>query len=138
MSHISVSPYINFKGQAREAMEFYQKVLGGKLDLLTFNPDGAPKPAGPGDGIMHAHLDADGAVIMGTDGMPDYPPTVGDNWAVTLSGNDRERLTKAFEQLSEGGNVKQTLKQESWGDTFGWVEDKFGINWMINISKAEG
>jgi len=137
MGQLSANPYINFKGQAREAFEFYHKALGGKLTLLTFNPDGAPKPAEAGESIMHGVLESDGAMIMGTDGMAEYPPTVGDNFAVALSGSDSERLSKAFEMLSEGGKVKQTLKQESWGDTFGWLEDKFGINWMINISRSD-
>ncbi len=138
MSQLFINPYINFRGQAREAMEFYQKVLGGKLDLLTFNADGAPKPAGPGDTIMHSRLESDGAIIMGTDGMKEYSPTVGDNFAIALGGSDVERLTKIFEQLGEGGKVKQGLKAESWGDQFGWLEDKFGINWMVNISQADG
>jgi len=134
MSSIAVSPYLNFGGRAREAMEFYQKLFGGKLDLLAFTPDGAPHPAGPDDAIMHAALTADGVTIMGADGMSDHPPTVGDNFAIALSGDDLERLSKIFEGLSEGGHVKQTLKKESWGDTFGWLEDKFGVNWMVNIS----
>jgi PhnB protein len=107
MSQLFVNPYINFQGHAREAFEFYQKLLGGKLDLLTFNPDGAPKPAGPDDNIMHARLEADGAIIMGTDGIPDYPPTVGDNFAIALGGSGSDRLTEIFEQLGQGGKVKQ-------------------------------
>jgi PhnB protein len=139
MSQLSISPYINFNGHAREAMEFYQAALGGELTLLSMGPEGgAPKPAGPDDAIMHAYLEADGAKIMGSDGMVEYPAKVGDNFAVALGGSDMERLTKAFEMLSAGGTVKQTLKQESWGDTFGWFEDKFGINWMVNITKSEG
>lgn len=137
MSQLSMSPYINFNGHARKAMEFYQAALGGELTLLAFNEGGAPKPAGPDDAIMHAFLDADGAKIMGSDGMVEYPAKVGDNFAVALSGTDTERMTKAFEMLSAGGNVKQNLKEESWGDTFGWFEDKFGINWMVNINKSE-
>jgi PhnB protein len=137
MGQLYISPYINFDGKAREAMEFYQGILGGKLDLLARNPDGAPKPAEQSDAIMHAHLESDGAVIMGTDGMKEYPAKVGENFAIALTGSDKERLTKAFEQLGEGGNVKGPLKVESWGDTFGWLEDKFGINWMINITKSD-
>jgi PhnB protein len=138
MSTIAVSPYINFGGKAREAFEFYQKALGGELNLMAMNPGGAPKPAGANDSIMHGTLMlGDGVVIMGTDGMPEYPARVGENFAIALSGNDRDRLTKAFEMLGEGGNVKQTLKDESWGDTFGWVEDKFKVNWMVNISKSQ-
>ncbi|HSX33490.1 MAG TPA: VOC family protein [Candidatus Saccharimonadales bacterium] len=136
MSKLAVNPYINFGGKAREAFEFYQKALGGKLELSAFTADGAPKPAGPDDKIMHGTLTLeDGVVIMGTDGMAEYAAKVGDNFAVALSGNDRASLTKAFEMLGEGGNIKQPLQDAAWGDTFGWLEDKFGINWMVNISK---
>jgi len=134
MEQLVISPYINFHGQAREAMEFYHGIFSGKLDLLAANPNGAPQPAGPNDTIMHARLAADGIIIMGSDGMPQYPPTVGDNFALALMGSDRERLTRAFEMLAEGGKVKQALKTESWSDAFGWLEDKFGINWMVNIT----
>ncbi|MDL2362796.1 MAG: VOC family protein [Patescibacteria group bacterium] len=133
MSSISANPYINFQGKAREALEFYSAALGGKIDLLAATPDGPPKVAGPDDRIMHGAVTADGLLIMGSDGHPDYPPTIGDTMAVALSGSDRERITLAFEKLSEGGTVKQPLKQESWGDTFGYFVDKFGINWMVNI-----
>lgn len=134
MSSSAANPYINFQGHAREAMEFYQKALGGKLQLFTATKQGPPKEAGPGDSIMHSALQSDGLLIMGTDGMPEYPITVGDNIAVALTGDDSDYLTKAFKLLSKGGNVKQALKIESWGDGFGYFTDKFGINWMVNIS----
>ena len=137
MDKTTIDPYINFQGHAREAMEFYQKIFGGKLTLLAFNPAGSPKPAGPDDAVMHARLEADGIVIMGSDGMPEYPPKVGDNFALALTGADAGYLTKAFDSLSEGGRVKQPLKKESWGATFGWTEDKFSINWMVNITAPE-
>ena len=137
MTQIAANPYINFQGHAREALEFYHKALGGDLQLMTENPDGPPKEAGPDDHIMHGALQSDGLQIMGSDGSPEYPPTVGDNFAIALSGSDRERLTKAFELLSEGGTVKQSLKEESWGDMFGYFSDKFGIVWMVNITAAQ-
>ncbi|HEV2403683.1 MAG TPA: VOC family protein [Candidatus Saccharimonadales bacterium] len=137
MGNLAINPYINFGGKAREAFEFYQKALGGELTLMAFNPGGAPKPAGPDEGIMHGTLKlSDGVVVMGSDGMVDYPAKVGDNFAIALSGSNHEKLAKAFEMLSEGGKVKQNLKDESWGDTSGWLEDKFGINWMVNITKG--
>src|SRR5581483_631821 len=72
MSQQHISPYINFRGRAREAMEFYQRVLGGDLHLHTLDEQGQPKPAGPGDRITHAVLEADGARIVGSDGHPQY------------------------------------------------------------------
>jgi PhnB protein len=135
MSRVYTNPYINFQGRAREAMEFYHQVLGGKLNLLTMDEKGVPKPAGPGDTIAHSHLDADGAVIMATDGSPDYPATAGDNMAVVLGGMDKDRLTKAFNGLAEGGQIKMPLAPQSWGADLGYFSDRFGINWMVSIDK---
>lgn len=97
-----LSPYINFQGRAREAMEFYQKALGGKLDMQTSDEQGVPKPAGPGDRITNARLEADGALILGTDGHPNYPAKVGENVAIAMGGTDAGRLIKIFNALGEG------------------------------------
>ncbi len=134
MSKQYLSPYINFQGRAREAMEFYHQVLGGKLDLQTMNERGAPKPAGPGDRITHAQLEADGARIVASDGHPDYPAKVGDNMGIAVGGTDRDRLTKIFHDLSEGGQPKMPPTEQSGG--VGWLTDKFGINWMVSIENA--
>jgi PhnB protein len=135
VSKVYLNPYINFQGRAREAMEFYHQVLGGNLDLLAFDEQGTPKAAGPGDTIMHSHLEADGAVIMATDGSPDYPAATGDNIALALGGTDKERLTTAFNRLAKGGMVKMPLAPQSWGSELGYLADKFGINWMVSIDK---
>ena len=136
MSNMQLSPYINFQGRAREAMEFYQQVLGGTLDLQAADAQGGFGPAGPGDRIMHARLDADGVTIMASDGMPDFPPPVGENVALALSGTDKERLTRIFTALAAGGVTKQPLTEAPWGAAFGWLMDPFGINWMVNIDPA--
>jgi PhnB protein len=130
LSKQHLSPYVNFQGHAREAMELYQKVFGGNLDLQTFDEHGKPKPARPGDRITHAALEADGARIVGTDGHPDYPAKVGENVAIAVSGTDKDRLTKIFNGLAEGGMVKMKLVEQ------GFLTDKFGINWVFTIEKA--
>lgn len=136
MSQQYLGPYINFQGRAREGMEFYHKVLGGNLDLQTSNEQGVPKPAGPGDRITHARLEADGAIVIASDGHPDYPPKVGENMAIALGGTDKGRLTKIFNQLAEGGKIKMPLAKQPSGADVGWFTDKFGINWMVSIDKA--
>lgn len=136
MSQQHLSPYINFQGRAREAMEFYHKVFGGNLDLQTLNERGEPKAAGLGDRIMHARLEADGASILGSDGHSDYPAKVGDNMALAVRGTDRDRLTKIFNNLAEGGYIKGPLTKQPWGSDDGWLADQFGINWVVSIEKA--
>jgi PhnB protein len=123
MSKIQLSPYVTFQGRAREAMDFYHKVLGGNLDLQT----------GPGDSIRHARLEAEGVLIMASDGHPDYPAKVGDNMAIALGGTDKDRLTRIFNDLAEGGKVQMPLAMQPWGAEVGWLKDKLGINWTVNI-----
>ena len=85
---------------------------------------------------MNARLEADGAVVIGTDGHPTYPPTVGDNMAVALGGTDKDRLTRIFNDLGAGGKIKGPLKERSAAAAVGWLTDRFGINWMVSIEKA--
>jgi PhnB protein len=136
VSTIQVSPYINFQGRAREAMELYHTALGGRLDLYSMNAQGQTQLAGPDDRISHAQLDADGAVIVGSDGHPKFPPTVGDNFAVALSGSDGDRLAAAFSALAEGGQVKGPLHEQPSGAKVGYLVDKFGVNWIVTINNA--
>ncbi|HEY7350397.1 MAG TPA: VOC family protein [Ktedonobacterales bacterium] len=136
MSKIHLSPYINFQGRAREAMEFYHQVLGGHLDLQTVNEQGVSKSAGAGERIMHAQLEAEGALILASDGHPDYPATVGENMAIALGGMDKDRLSTIFNDLAAGGKIKMPLTRQPWGAEVGWLTDKFGINWMVTLHQA--
>jgi PhnB protein len=125
MEQVHVGPFINFQGRAREAMEFYQRALGGEVQLQE-----------DGGRINFARLELDGARIVGSDGHPNYPATVGDNIAVALSGRDRDRLTRAFETLAEGGQVKGRLRPQAPGAEVGYLLDRFGVNWIVTIQEA--
>lgn len=128
-----LAPYINFQGHAREAMELYQSILGGELELFAAGEQGAPRPAQPGDLIQHARLSGDGFLVVGSDGHPSYPPTTGDNIAIVLVGSDRAAMQAAFDKLSEGGHVKMPLTEGPWGGAAAWLSDRFGINWNLDL-----
>ena len=129
-----LNPYLNFPGTAREAMEFYQSVLGGDLDLLTFGQAGV-SDAPNQDGVMHAHLSSGaGFTLMASDmpaGMEHKP---GNTMAVCLGGDDAEALRGFFAGLSQGGSVSVPLSAQVWGDEFGMFTDRFGTPWFVNIS----
>lgn len=131
-----LNPYISFDGNAREAMEFYETVFGGKLEISTFGEAGMTDHGVKPEGIMHAMLVADnGITLMASDtatGMREY--IAGTNISVSLSGDDEEQLTGYYNKLAEGGKVDQPLVKAPWGDTFGMCVDKFGIFWMVNIA----
>jgi PhnB protein len=132
MSKNRLAPYINFQGRAREAMEFYHSVFGGTLQMFARDADGLPRTAEPGEPVMHARLEGDGVVIIASDGHPSYPATAGDHIALSLAGSDEARLRQVFDALAEGGTVKMPLVKQPWG-TSGWLSDRFGINWNVDI-----
>ena len=132
-----LGPYINFQGQAKDAMDFYHGVLGGELNLYSSDEHGKPKPAGPGDRIMYGRLVADGIVIVASDGNPKYPAKVGDHIGISIGGTDSAHLHQIFEGLAKGGQVKMPLTTGAWGGTAGWLTDRFGINWNIDIESDQ-
>jgi len=130
-----LNPYIHFKDNARQAMEFYKTVFGGKLTLNTFKEFQASQDPSEDDLVMHAALEADnGITFMASDtsGHREYRP--GTNFAMSLTGDDEAELKSYFEKLSAGGMVTQPLVKSDWGDTFGMCVDKFGITWFVNIT----
>ena len=136
MSEIKLSTYINLQGRAREAMELYQRVLGGNLDTQTTSEQGVTRREGTGDSIAYFRLDTGGGLIIASDGHPDYPAKIGENMGISVGGTDKDRLSEIFSGLAEGGRVKMPLSAQPWGAEVGWLEDKFGITWMVSIDQA--
>ncbi|GAB2971044.1 VOC family protein [Nocardioides montaniterrae] len=127
-----LNPYISFKDTARPAMELYQRVLGGELTVSTFGDMGMTESA---DLVMHAMLETPaGFTLMAADTPPGMEHTSGSNISVSLSGDDEAALRGYWEGLGDGGTVTMPLEKQAWGDVFGMVTDKFGINWMVNIA----
>ena len=129
-----LNPYISFKDNARDAMEFYKDVFGGTLNLNTFGEYGQPDSP-DADKIMHAQLETDsGYTLMASDTPQGMQYNPGDNITVSLSGDDSDELRGYWAKLSDGGTVSMPLEKQMWGDEFGSCTDKFGIGWMVNIS----
>jgi PhnB protein len=130
-----LNPYISFGDNARQALEFYERVFGGTLALNTFGEAGQPD-APYADKIMHGMLEsADGFTLMGADTPPGMEHNPGNNIAVSLSGDDADELRGYWAKLAEGGTVSVPLEKQMWGDEFGMLVDQFGIAWMVNISQ---
>ncbi len=134
----TLNPYISFRDNARQAMEFYHSVFGGKLSLSTFKEFHASQNPAEDDKIMHAMLEApNGMVLMGADTPGGMPYKEGSSISISLSGDDDAELSGYFQKLSAGGVVSMPLENAPWGDKFGMCTDSFGINWMVNISPRQ-
>jgi PhnB protein len=132
-----LNPYLSFRDNAREAMEFYQSVFGGTLNMNTFGEFGMPDTP-QADLIMHAQLETDrGYTVMAADTPPEMEHKPGSNISISLSGDDGDDLRGYWEKLSDGGTVAVPLEKQAWGDEFGMCVDRFGISWMVNIGQPQ-
>jgi PhnB protein len=135
MSDIRLEVYLFFKGECREAMEFYKSVFGGDLTVQTYAdvPD-IPNEASKKDWLMHAKLEGGNIKLMGSDTDKASPEAA--KIDLSLGGTDEAKMREVFDKLSEGGKVNMPLKKEFWGDIFGSLTDKYGVNWMMNIGDS--
>lgn len=134
---IRLNPYLGFRDNAREAMDFYQSVFGGELTRSTFAEFHAGEDPAEQDKIMHSMLTTShGLVLMAADTPNAMEHTPGTNHSISLSGDadDEAELTGYWERLSEGATVTAPLDRAPWGDVFGMCTDKFGVVWMVNIA----
>jgi PhnB protein len=130
-----LNPYLSFRDNAREAIEFYHSVFGGELTVNTFEEFGASEDPAEANKIMHSQLSTEGGLVLMAADTPnsmDYTP--GSAISISLSGEDESELRGYWDKLGDGGTVVMPLEKAPWGDTFGMCVDKFGTNWMVNVS----
>jgi len=132
---VTLDPYLNFRGNAREAMEFYKGVFGGNLTISTFGEFQAPTEPSEADLVMHADLEGpEGIRFFAADAPSHMTFTPGTNFSMSLSGESEDELRGYFDKLSAGGSVTMPLEKAPWGDAFGMLTDRFGTQWLVNIT----
>jgi PhnB protein len=132
-------PYLNFDGEAREAMTFYHQCFGGDLMIQSFGDGKVPVPPGSEDRILHARINNGSATLMASDVMPGMSGvagkqfTRGDDMQVNIDCESRDEIDRVFAALSEGAKkITLPLGVQFWGAYFGMLVDKYGVNWMFN------
>lgn len=132
-----LNPYLNFDGNARQALEFYAGVFGGSLNLSTYADFGGTDPSDAAK-IMHGQLETEaGYTIMASDAPAGMETHGIHGFGVSISGDDAETLHRYWEGLSDGGTVTMPMQKQAWGDEFGMVTDKFGVPWLVNIGQPQ-
>jgi PhnB protein len=129
--------YLNFDGNAREAMTFYKQALGAELFLQSFKDAGTDAPPGGEDRIIHARLQKGNAILMASDTMPGMPFKPGNNFSVSIDCDTDQELDGYANALSQGGKVVMAPQDTFWNARFGMVTDKYGVGWMFNCDHAK-
>ncbi len=126
-------PYVNFSGNAEEALNFYAAVLGGEVVMLSRYGE-SPMPCEDADKqmIMHARVVFGENMIMISDMPKKYPFSTTGNIQLSIGMDDPAEMEIVFNKMAEGGAVTMPLADQFWGAKFGMVKDKFGVNWMFN------
>ncbi len=134
---MQINPYVIFSGQCREAFTTYEKVLGGTVQLMAYG-DGPPSEqaqAHPPEHIMHARLEAQGAILMGSDG-PGGETSKESVW-ISVNVSDVAEAERIFRDLAEGGHVVMPIGETFWAVRFGMLKDRFGLSWMVNCEQPQ-
>jgi len=134
----SLNPYINFNGNAAQAIKFYEQALGAVSErVMHFDqaPGMEPSPENK-QRILHCQLTIGSAVLMVSDSMPNQQGPTDSNMHVVLHFSDEADLNARFAALSEGGKVSFPVHDAFWGAKFGMLVDKFGVPWMVIYEKS--
>lgn len=133
-----INAYLFFGGNCAEAMRFYERALGGKLEALLTYKDSMGEQASPQDAnrIIHAYLVVDGGGLMASDenAATEYKGMSG--FGVTITYKTAAEAQRAYDALSEGGKVTMPFGKTFFSDGYGQFVDKFGTPWMVNTARA--
>lgn len=124
--------YLFFNGTCAEAMRFYERTLGGKLEMMKYS-DGPPgqTPPGAGDRIMHARLALDGRSLMASDAPPGMTMPAMASFSLSLSYATADEARRVYDALAAGGQATKPLEKTFFADAFGMLNDRFGTPWMV-------
>jgi len=132
-----IQPYLFFDGRCEEAVEFYRKALGAKVEMLMRYKE-APDPPPPGmvapgseNKVMHASLRIGDTVVMASDGSSRGKPSF-QGFSLSISVPDAAACDPIFDALAEGGQITMPLGKTFWAPRFGMLTDRFGVGWMIS------
>jgi PhnB protein len=131
---LGVNPYIAFRGNCRQAIEFYKSALDAEVLFTQTVGESPMSDMGAAENIMHCTIKVgDSTIMMCDDPRPDVSSGSG-NISLAIGLNDPERARQVFANLARNGSVLMPLEKTYWAEAFGMVIDNFGVKWMINCN----
>ncbi len=132
---VNTVTHLNFRGDARAALNLYQSVFGGEMALVTYKDAGNVQEPSEADQVMWGQVTAgNGFRVMAYDVPSRLPWDQGENaFFVSLRGETTEEITAYWEKLSEGATVVQPLEPAQWAPLYGMLKDRFGVTWVVDV-----
>lgn len=129
---MGVNPYISFKGNCRQAIEFYKSALQGEVLFIQTIGESPMSDMGPAENIMHCSIKVGNSTVMMCDDPRPEGTMNGGSINLAIGLNDPERAKQLFGNLAKDGSILMPLEKTYWAEAFGMVTDQFGVRWMIN------
>jgi PhnB protein len=135
---IATTIHINFRGQAREALAYYQSVFGGEISLFTYGQAQTAQTPEQADLITWGQvLSAEGFHVMAYDVQPDREWNAGIiPYFVSIRGKDAAEIQKYWDKLLDGSTVIQPIGPAGWSPLYGMISDRFGVAWVLDVEVA--
>ena len=135
---ITVTPHLNFRGEARAALERYQQVFGGELTIVSYADMGSADPATAEHVTWGQVTSVDGFRIMAFDVYPHLPWEPGQHaFYVSVRGTDVAELQRYWDGLVEGATVLQPFGPSEWAPMYGQLTDSFGVTWVLDAVASD-
>lgn len=134
-----VQPYLSFEGRCEEALKFYEKAAGAKVEFLMRFKDAPEKMPGaqpPGEKVMHSSFRIGESMLMATDGNCAGKSSF-QGIMLSLSAKDVGEGERLMKSMSEGGQVTMPFAKTFFSPGFGMLNDRFGVNWMVVVEQKE-
>lgn len=132
---VNVTPHLNFRGDARAALECYRSAFGGDLIITTYGDMGNVQDPAEAELVVWGQVAAaNGFRVMAYDVPRSRPWSPGeDPFFVSVRGDDAEEIASAWKRLSEGATIVQPLEPSPWAALYGMLKDRFGVTWVMDV-----
>lgn len=147
---ITTTTHLNFRGDARAALEFYQSVFGGQINMSTYGDVGMPKDAPGADSVVFGQVESEGGFRVMAYDIPGAPAdsaaaagstrrengaTITDRpFFVSVRGTDLDEVQGYWDKLSAGSSIIEPLAVSAWSPGFGMLTDGFGVTWILDVA----
>jgi PhnB protein len=133
-----LNAYVFFDGDCADAVRFYEKTLGAKVQMMLKAKDSPDPPKDPaaGERILHAHLDIGGQSLLASDWMAPHAYEGMKGFSLSLQYDGVDEAKRVFDALSDGGRVNMPMQKTFWSEAFGMLVDRHGLLWMIGGPNA--
>ena len=135
---ITTTTHLNFRGDARAALELYRSVFGGDVVVVTYADAGAAQDGPAADQVMWGQVQGGAGIhVMAYDVPAGLPWEPGRNaFFVSVRGDSAEEVTGYWQGLAEGATVVQDLAPSGWAPLYGMLTDRFGVTWVLDVQAA--